>query len=98
MRFVLLHYHVFKNAGSTIEDILDHSFGERFGTLETAVGGGLVSNQDLIRYLDERPGLRALSSHQIRYPMPAVAGCVILLTACGHSTITSGRSRIPPIR
>ncbi len=74
MRFVLLHYHVFKNAGSTIEDILDHSFGERFGTLETAAGDGLVSNQDLIRYLDERPGLRAFSSHQIRYPMPAVAG------------------------
>src|SRR5580700_4196088 len=74
MRFVLLHYHVFKNAGSTIEDILDHSFGERFGTLETAVGGGLVSNADLIRYLDTRPGLRALSSHQIRYPMPAVPG------------------------
>src|SRR5580693_3982290 len=74
MRFVLLHYHVFKNAGSTIEDILDHSFGERFGTLETAVGGGLVSNEDLIRYLDARPELRALSSHQIRYPMPAVPG------------------------
>jgi len=74
MRFVLLHYHVFKNAGSTIEDILDHSFGERFGTLETAVGGGLISNQDLIRYLDEKPELRALSSHQIRYPMPAVPG------------------------
>ena len=70
----ILHYHVFKNAGSTIEDILDHSFGERFGTLETDVDGGLVSNQDLIRYLDERPDLRAFSSHQIRYPMPAVPG------------------------
>ena len=74
MRFVILHYHVFKNAGSTIEDILDHSFGERFATLETPVGGGLVSNHDLIRYLDERPDLRALSSHQIRYPMPAAPG------------------------
>jgi len=74
MRFVILHYHVFKNAGSTVEDILDHSFGERFGTLETQVEGGLVSNPELIRYLDDRPKLRAFSSHQIRYPMPAARG------------------------
>jgi hypothetical protein len=74
MRFVLLHYHIFKNAGSTVEDILDHSFGERFGTLETAAGSGLVSNDDVILYLDERPALRAFSSHQIRYPMPAAPG------------------------
>jgi hypothetical protein len=78
MRFVLLHYHVFKNAGSTIEDILDHSFGDRFGTLETAAGSGLVSNETLIRYLDERPGLRAFSSHQVRYPMPAAPGYLFL--------------------
>ena len=32
MRLVILHYHIFKNAGSTIEDILDHSFGERFAS------------------------------------------------------------------
>lgn len=74
MRFVILHYHVFKNAGSTVEDILGHSFGERFATLETPIGGGLVSNGDLIRYLDERPEVVALSSHQIRYPMPAARG------------------------
>lgn len=74
MRFVILHHHVFKNAGSTVEDILDHSFGERFVTLETPAGGGLVSNTDLIRYLDERPEVVALSSHQVRYPMPAARG------------------------
>jgi hypothetical protein len=74
MRFVILHYHIFKNAGSTIEDILDHSLGERFGQLETPVGVGLISNSDLVNYLDERPGLQAFSSHQIRYPVPQVPG------------------------
>jgi hypothetical protein len=74
MRFVILHYHIFKNAGSTIEDILDHSLGERFGQLETPVGVGLISNSDLVNYLHERPGLQAFSSHQIRYPVPQVPG------------------------
>ena len=74
MRFVLLHYHIFKNAGSTIEDILDHSFGDRFATLETPVEGGIVSNSDLIAFLDAHPHVCAFSSHQIRYPMPLAPG------------------------
>src|SRR6185312_13393655 len=74
MRFVILHYHVFKNAGSTIEDILDHSFGERFGSFDTAAGGGLLPNERLIGLLREKRELRAFSSHQIRYPLPEVPG------------------------
>ena len=74
MRFVLLHYHIFKNAGSTIEDILDHSFGDRFGKLETPVGEGTISQSDLISHLNAHPGLRAFSSHQIRHPLPEAPG------------------------
>src|ERR1700679_3803784 len=54
MRFVILHYHIFKNAGSTLEDILDHSFGDRFGSLETGVDGGLIANRELVQFLDAR--------------------------------------------
>jgi Sulfotransferase family len=74
MRSVILHYHIFKNAGSTIEEILDHSFGERFTKLETPTGEGLISNSELVKFLDERPNLRAFSSHQIRHPVPTVRG------------------------
>ncbi len=74
MRFVILHYHLFKNAGSTVEDILDHSFGDRFATLETPVSGGVISNEEIVRYLDSHPELRAFSSHQIRHPLPQAAG------------------------
>ena len=74
MRLVILHYHLFKNAGSTIEDILDHSFGDRFGKLETEVDGGLISSGEVVQYLDARPALQAFSSHQIRYPMPEAPG------------------------
>jgi len=74
MRLVILHYHIFKNAGSTIEDILDHSFGERFANVDTPAGEGLISNADLVRFFDARPGLRAFSSHQIRHPLPEAPG------------------------
>jgi hypothetical protein len=74
MRLVILHYHIFKNAGSTIEDILDHSCGERFAKLETPAGEGLISNPDLVRFFDARPDLRAFSSHQVRHPLPEARG------------------------
>jgi hypothetical protein len=74
MRLVILHYHIFKNAGSTIEDILDHSFGERFARVDTPAGEGLISNPDLVRFFDARPNLRAFSSHQVRHPLPEAPG------------------------
>jgi hypothetical protein len=74
MRLVILHYHIFKNAGSTIEDILDHSFGERFANVDTPAGEGLISNPDLVRFFDARPDLRAFSSHQVRHPLPEAPG------------------------
>jgi hypothetical protein len=74
MRLIILHYHIFRNAGSTIEDILDHCFGERFAMLDTPAGEGLISNPDLVRFLDARPNLCAFSSHQIRHPLPEAPG------------------------
>lgn len=57
-----------------MEEILDRSFGERFVSLETPVDSGIVSSCDLLQYLDARPDVQALSSHQIRYPLPAAPG------------------------
>jgi hypothetical protein len=74
MRLVILHYHIFKNAGSTVEDILDHSLGERFAKLETSAGDGLISQADVVRFFDARPEVRAFSSHQIRHPLPQAPG------------------------
>ena len=104
MRFVLLHYHIFKNAGSTIEDILDHSFGDRFGKLETPVGEGTISQSDLISHLNAHPGLRAFpatkSAIRSRKP-PAIyssiyVSCGIRSTASAPFTTTSGSVPIPP--
>ena len=74
MRFVILHYHILKNAGSTIEEILDRNFGERFSRLDTLSRDGDISNACLLSFLDANPHVEAVSSHQIRYPVPCSPG------------------------
>jgi len=76
VRFVLLHYHFFKNAGSTIEEILAHSFFENYARLDTEHFDGVVTQEDLILFLDRHPGMKAVSSHQFRYPVPQVPGYI----------------------
>ena len=74
MRLVALHYHIFKNAGTTIENILDQSFGERFLALDVPGLNTPVTDSDLLDRLDRRPELMAVSSHQIRHPVPRAQG------------------------
>ncbi len=74
MRFVILHYHILKNAGMSIESILHRSFGSRFSSLDTPERDGHVSQEALLDHLRANPLLQAISSHQIRYPVPCVAG------------------------
>ena len=73
-RFVILHYHIFKNAGMTIENILDRNFGERSCRFETSDRDEWIPNSELLSFLHRNPHLQAISSHHIRYPVPAAAG------------------------
>jgi hypothetical protein len=76
VRFVLLHYHFFKNAGSTIEEILAHTFFENYARLDTEDFDGAVSQEQLVAFLERHPGTKAVSSHQFRYPVPQVRGYI----------------------
>lgn len=74
MRFVLLHYHILKNAGSTIEEILYHNFRDRLARVDKPDRDGHVSNAEIVSYLDQNPQITAFSSHQINYPVPQARG------------------------
>jgi hypothetical protein len=74
MRFVILHYHFLKNAGMAIEDLLHRSFGAGFLSIDTQDRDGHLSTTTLLSLLQENPRLKAVSSHQIRYPVPQVPG------------------------
>ncbi len=76
MRCVLLHYHILKNGGMTIEAMLNRSFGDGFANIETGERDGQLPEAALMTLLASNPQIRAVSSHQIRYPVPAIPGFV----------------------
>ena len=74
MRFVMLHYHFLKSAGMAIEDMLRRSFEKTYASIDTEDRDGHMSTQALLALLNSNPHLKAVSSHQIRYPVPQVRG------------------------
>jgi hypothetical protein len=71
MRLVLVHYHLFKNAGTTIDGILARSFaGAAHGQIEGPEPWSTVSPQQLLDYVLTNPALQLVSSHQARLPVP----------------------------
>jgi hypothetical protein len=78
MRPIVVHYHLFKNAGSSVDDALERAFGSQHGAIEGAKPWDVVSPLRLANYLIDHPHLRSISSHQARLPLPTVPGAKIL--------------------
>jgi hypothetical protein len=76
MRFVILHYHIFKNAGTAIENLLRSNFGARFAEFEGDGPDCQLSGRSLVAWLEQHPEIQAISSHQLRYPKPEAPGFV----------------------
>jgi hypothetical protein len=71
VRRILFHYHIFKNAGTTVDWALRRSFGRRFETFDTASPGETLLADAVLRHVRDRPDVIAFSSHQARFPVPA---------------------------
>jgi len=76
-RFVLLHYHIFKNAGSTIENALRRCFGKRFATLHGPDANSILRGEDVAAFLLSHPEVAAISSHHVKYPKPVAPGVIV---------------------
>lgn len=75
-RFVVLHYHIFKNGGSTIDYALRRSFGDAFVDLHGEHDDARLFAQDIVALVGADPSIRAVSSHHTRYPKPLAHGFV----------------------
>ena len=71
---ILLHYHIFKNAGSTIESILAENFAARFRRFDASGAFVILTETDLREWLGTFPSVQALSSHNLVPPKPNLAG------------------------
>ena len=61
LRHIILHHHIFKNAGSTLDFSLISQFKTNFMHLEE--GENPIHGNKLVEILDCHPGLKAVSSH-----------------------------------
>jgi sulfotransferase famil protein len=68
IRYVIVHFHIFKNGGSTIESILHREFSQQFATIHGPSAGATLDSVDLAEFLERQPQISALSSHHLRYP------------------------------
>lgn len=75
-RNIIVHYHIFKNAGSSIDQLLISNFGDKWLSYDTNDTGGVISPDRLSRLIESNPDHQAFSSHQIVPPIPDVDGCI----------------------
>lgn len=69
-RTIIVHYHIFKNAGSSVDRLLHTAFGDRWATLEGPTPTSLLRPHDLAAFINDRPEIVAVSSHLLRPPAP----------------------------
>lgn len=72
MRKLVVHFHIFKNAGSTVDHILENTFGKRWAKFDKAEPATRIDSGEFARFVDENPHLIAVSSHQLPFPVPQV--------------------------
>jgi hypothetical protein len=74
-RTILVHYHIFKNAGSSVDASLKTSFGTAWTEFEGSHAHDIQSSDQLSRFLAANEQLVAVSSHLARPPLPWT-GCL----------------------
>jgi len=75
---VCLHFHLYKNAGATVEGALRRCFGRSFRRLEGPTAESEVDASSLAGFLEKHSGVSAVSGHQFRFPLPDSPGWEIL--------------------
>ena len=73
MRTIILHYHLFKNAGTSLDRILQKNFGDGWVTAEFEGKGGDNSGA-VADWIASTPDAVAYSSHTMLGPVPQVDG------------------------
>lgn len=68
----LIHLHVFKNGGSTLDWILHRNFGFQFMEFHGNSANSTLTAPDIIRMIKDHPDHIAFSSHHFRFPVDTV--------------------------
>jgi hypothetical protein len=89
---LLIHYHIFKNAGSSFEWTLEESLGKQLRRYDGAVAGAVVPPKDIVRYAARETETKAISSHQALLPAPRIRGREVITSILIRDPIARIRS------
>lgn len=78
MRQIIIHYHIFKNAGSTVDHMLEQTFGDRWANFDKNIPTGRINAAELADFIQANPELAAVSSHQANLPPPEIPDVEII--------------------
>lgn len=67
----LIHFHIFKNAGTSVDTSLRRCFGDRWTTFEGSHAHDIQRPEQLAAFMTSHPGHLAISSHLARPPLPS---------------------------
>ncbi len=69
MRKVLVHYHLFKNAGTSVDQCLNSSFGESWKAFDPPPNRGMYTSNEFEKIIKSNPDIVAFSSHCLVPPV-----------------------------
>ena len=68
-RKIIVHFHLYKNAGSTVDANLQSCYAKRWCSFEGTDSNEPIKFAELIHFAKTNPKLLAVSSHQVRPPV-----------------------------
>jgi hypothetical protein len=83
-RKMLIHFHMFKNGGSTLDWILKKNFGSLFFEFHGPVATSTQRVSDCLTFLHDHPHAKALSSHHLRFPIDTTREDILPLLILRH--------------
>jgi len=69
---IIVHYHLFKNAGTSVDHLLRQNFAEKWMSYDGEKPGDIITATELSGLVENNRDKVAFSSHQIVPPLPAV--------------------------
>ena len=76
-RPVIVHFHLFKNAGTSVDKILKNNFEGRWVEIE-GPNGRKLETENLVSYIKKNPEVSAISSHTAVVKVPILESVKIL--------------------
>lgn len=89
---LLIHYHIFKNAGSSFEFALDRAWRHGLHRYDTPSHDGFISPEDMKRYALGHRSAKAITTHQSAPPPPRIPGRRVLSSILIRDPIARIRS------